>query len=98
MTLATTLLSMLFGISAAVAVAWPMKGAGDVRNASREVGLGDTDGPFRQSWICMTRVPSMQVMEAMREATVEAERATEDRLGRFAVKLAIVDSADDAAE
>ena len=46
----------------------------------------------------MTRVPSEQTMEAMRETIVETGRAVEDKLGRLAVKLTIVDSEDDAAE
>lgn len=37
-------------------------------------------------------------MEAMRETIVETGRAVEDKLGRLAVKLTIVDSEDDAAE
>ena len=83
-------------LAAAAAVAWLTMGTGDVLNASSE-GF-DPERPFRQSCVRMTRDPSAQRIDAIREAIVEIEGAIKAKLGTLAVKLVIVDGGGSAAE
>jgi hypothetical protein len=71
-------------------------GIGDVLNASSE-GF-DPERPFKQSWVRMTREPSAQRIDAIREAIVETEGTIKVKLGTLAVKLLIVDGGGGAAE
>jgi hypothetical protein len=54
--------------------------------------------PLRQSLAIMTTDPSMHVMVPVSMDTVEPRRRSVERLGLFAVKLAMVDRTDEWAE
>jgi hypothetical protein len=97
--LATIELRILFpgpALASVVVVAWLTMGIGDVLNASSE-GF-DPERPFKQSWVRMTREPSAQRIDAIREAIVETEGTIKVKLGTLAVKLLIVDGGGGAAE
>lgn len=72
-------------------MAWLTSGAG-VRKASSEDD--DKKRPSRQSWVLTTRDPSAQMIDAMSDATEQTGGAAE-RLGKLAVKLAIVDGTEE---